>query len=123
MAYLLLAVSVATYTFVVYLHPYLNLWYEVYKTEKTFELEQKELRLNSQKYDLMRKYPEMYTDQCNTVVEGFRHEAPEDEYYDNADYDEDEFDDFEEVENDDSMYKIEVKTDKKIGYKYDGKIR
>lgn len=115
MAYLLLLVSAATYTFVVYLHPYLNLWYEIYKTERTFELEQKELRLQSQKYDLMRKYPEMYNEQNNTVVEGFRYDAPE-EYYEEC-YD----DDDEDVE-DNGKYEIQNKRVQRIKGKGKNKI-
>lgn len=113
MAYLLLAVAVATYTFIVYLQPVLDVKYEVYKTEKTFELEKQQLKLQSQKYELMRKYPEMYKDQHNTVVEGFQYEVPQEEYYDDDDVEDWEW--REAIENKKIGYKYEM------GFKYDGK--
>ena len=124
MTYLLALSVIGTYGFIIHVQPYLELWFQKNKAELMMELEQKELKLNEKKFELMRKYPEMYNESADNVV-GFHYEEPRDEYCDNADYDGDEFDDFEEVENDedDSMYKIEVRKDNTIGYKYDGEIK
>ena len=106
MAYLLLAVAVTTYVFINYIQPYLDIMYEVYKNEKTFELERKDLKLQAQKYDLMRKYPEMYNQSTDNVV-GFQYESPQEDYY----------------EDDEDWEWDEETEDKKIGYKYEGEIK
>ena len=111
MSYLLVLSMVLTYLFINYAQPVLDVMYEVFKNEKTFDLELQQLKLQTQKYDVMRKYPEMYKESADNVV-GFRYEQPE-EYYDDSELEE-EYD----VED-----KIMTKSENIIGYKYQGKIK
>lgn len=84
MEYTLLGV-VVTYMFIMHGQPYLELLFEYVKHEVSSTLEWRQLGLEQHKMDIMRKYPEMHKEVCNTVVEGFQYE-PEEECFDD-DYD------------------------------------
>jgi hypothetical protein len=101
----LLAV-VVTYIFLNHLQPYLELLFEVVRSKFAFKLERNQLRLEMDKCEVARAYPEIYKEQGATVIEGFQFD-PEEENY------EEDFDDLEE----------DMETeDKTIGYKINNKL-
>jgi len=86
---------VVTYLFMQCVQPYIEIWLEVYRTNKALCIEKGKLRLEVIRCKVIRRYPELTTVQGNTVIEGFQYVGD-----DTCDYDEQEQDEHDELVED-----------------------